>query len=379
MKRTLLLVGILTFVLLATFGLFQKIKAANEGGNTTLSVSPASPNINPGETVTVTIQLAQAVDAFGVELEMTYDPAILQIVDADSGSSGTQITPGTCPAPDFIIQNTAYNLTGTVDYAVTQLSLPGCTGGAVAQIAFQGVAPGSSAISFASSLIADSDGFTITHTTTGGLISVGPTPTPTLTHTPTPTGSVTPTNTPTFTPTPTTPVPTDTPTSTSTPTATATPTEALLSLQPATSNLVINSTGELAVQLDNVTGVYGIDFSIQFDPTILAVVDADANQDGIQIASGSCPQPNSVLVNTADNATGIISYVVVQLNPTPPCNGGEVATIQLQCLVAGTSQVSFSASTVASPDGKIPHTTANAIVNCTGYSVYIPAVFVPSP
>ncbi|HNB51511.1 MAG TPA: cohesin domain-containing protein, partial [Anaerolineales bacterium] len=207
MKRTHLLVGILALVLLASFGLFQTIKAANESGSTLLAVNPATTNINPGETVTVTIDLAQAGSAFGIELEMTYDPAILQIVDADSGSSGTQITPGTCPAPDFIIQNTAYNLTGTVDYAVTQLSLPGCAGGAVAQIAFQGLAPGNSAICFASSLIADSNGITITHTTQSGQINVGPTPTPTNTHTPTPTGSVTPTNTPTFTPTPTTPVP----------------------------------------------------------------------------------------------------------------------------------------------------------------------------
>ncbi|MCB9135279.1 MAG: hypothetical protein H6636_07620 [Anaerolineales bacterium] len=388
MKRRILFPGLLVLlVLLATFGLFQRIWAANEG-NPLLWVNPSTPNMAVGETVTVTLQIDQATDVFAIELEMTYDPAIIQIVDADPGTNGIQITTGDCPAPDFVIQNTASNVTGTLNYAVTQLSAPGCTGGTVAQVTFQGISNGSSPFTFATSLIADTNGMTITHTTQSGLISVGPTPTPTdtpiststFTPSPTATGSVTPTNTPTPTNTLT---PTNTPTHTATPSPTATDTspEGLLSIQPAISNTGFLGTTDLAVQLDNVTGVYGVDFSISFDPAVLAVIDADPSQNGIQISTGTCPQPDSVLTNSANNDDGTISYILTQLNPTPGCDGGNVATIQFQCLAVNMSSlVTFTNSQIATADGgKIPHTTSNAEVNCMGYLLYLPAILNSAP
>ncbi|NUM44489.1 MAG: hypothetical protein HUU38_07250 [Anaerolineales bacterium] len=391
MNRKIAPVSILAFVALAIFGLtifdpLHQIQTSEALGLPQLSLNPDPANIvNPGETITVAIQLAQISDAFGIELEMTYDPAIVQIVDSDPGTSGVQINAGACPAPDFVIQNTAYNITGTLNYAVTQFTLPGCTGGTVAEVTFQGLANGTSAFTFATSLIADSGGISVTHTAQSGLIIVGPTPVPTETPiptntaTPTPTGSVTATHTPTPTLTKTgspTPTATGSPPATHTPTPTGTP--ALLSLQPASSDILPWETANLTVQLDNVANVYGIDFSIVFDPTKLSVIDANTILDGVQIATGSCPQPDSVLFNTVNNTNGSISYAVTQLNPTLPCNGGDVATIQFQCLDVNTSsQISFIKSIIASPDEEIPHTVANAVVNCTGNILYMPFIQYP--
>lgn len=387
MKRTLIPGLLLFLVLLTTFALYQRISAAQNSGNPLLWVNPATPNLAIGETVTVTIQLDQAVDVFGIEMSMTYDPAVIQIVDADPGTDGIQVTLGDCPTPDFIIQNTASNITGTLDYAVTQLSFPGCTGGAVALVAFQGIANGVSPFTFASSLIADTNGISITHTTQSALISVGPTPTPTetpfptntFTPTPTLTGSPTSTNTPTPTDT-NTPTPTNTGTPSPTPSQTDTPPGALLSLQPGSSTIAYLNTTDLALQLDNATNVFGIDVLITFDPAVLAVLDANPTQNGVQIFTGICPQPDLVVANIVNNEDGSLSYAVTQLNPTPVCEGGNVATVKFQCLAANaTSLVTFTDSLISSPDGKIPHTTSNAEINCTGYNLYIPLLFNPTP
>lgn len=393
MKRHLIPGLILSLALLITFVLYQQISAATSG-NPLLWVNPATPNLAIGETVTVTIQLDQATDVFALEMAMTYDPSVIQIVDADPGTNGIQVTLGDCPAPDFVIQNMASNITGTLDYAVTQLSIPGCAGGTVAQVAFQGIANGVSPFTFESSLIADTNGISVTHTTQAGWISVGPTPTPTetpfptntFTPTPTATGSRTPTNTPTHTNTPTptftnTPTPTNTATPSPTLTQTGTAPEALLSLQPESATVAYANTTDLALQLDNATDVFGIDVALSFDPAVLAVVDANPTQTGIQIFSGTCPQPDSVLTNEANNEAGTISYIVTQLNPTPGCDGGNVATIQLQCIaVDATSLVTITASQIATSGGmKITHTTSNAEITCTGYNLYIPVIFHSTP
>jgi len=103
-----------------------------------------------------------------------------------------------------------------------------------------------------------------------------------------------------------------------------------------------------------------------FDHTILAAVDADPVSGGVQISAGVCPAPDFVVINSAGNNAGTIEYVVSQLNPTPPCNGGEVATIEFQCLSVGTSPVSFTSSLISDPDGIIiAAPTQDATVECS--------------
>jgi hypothetical protein len=140
----------------------------------------------------------------------------------------------------------------------------------------------------------------------------------------------------------------------------------LLWLNPPGSIVHIGDALNIIIQLDDVTNVYGAEMELGFDPAILAVVDADINQGGVQITEGVCPAPDFVLINTADNSAGTIGYVVTQLSPTPPCAGGEVATIEFQCLSEGTSPVSFSHSLISDPDGMvIGAPTQGATVACS--------------
>ena len=86
------------------------------------------------------------------------------------------------------------------------------------------------------------------------------------------------------------------------------------------------------VQLADIVDVYGIEFTLDFDASILEV-------------------PDFVVTNSADNTADTISYAVTQLMPTPPCNGGIVATVRFLALAEATTAVDFTESVVSNPDG----------------------------
>jgi len=150
---------------------------------------------------------------------------------------------------------------------------------------------------------------------------------------------------------------------------------ALLWLNPASSAILVGDTTDIIIQLDDVTNVYAAELDLSFDHTILAVVDADPGTGGVQISEGDCPAPDFVVVNSADNSAGTISYAATQLNPTPACNGGTVATVELECLSAGISQISFTHSLISDPDGIVidaPTQDATLVCNTVPYTPFNP-------
>lgn len=136
----------------------------------------------------------------------------------------------------------------------------------------------------------------------------------------------------------------------------------LLWLDPPTASASVGTAVTLALRLDSITNVYGAQVGLSFDPAFLEVV-------GATVTPGACPQPDFVITNTADNVAGTIEYTVSQLNPTLPCDGGLVATIELLCKAetSPSTAVSIDASIIPDPDGvPLGHTTQNATVECLG-------------
>jgi hypothetical protein len=105
--------------------------------------------------------------------------------------------------------------------------------------------------------------------------------------------------------------------------------KAILHTEPAVLEVGKGQIETLQIMLVNAQNVYGIDLQAAFDPAVVEVVDADSEQDGIQMTPGPFLKPDFVLFNTADNEAGTLHYVVTQLNPTPPANGeGVILSIQ---------------------------------------------------
>jgi len=178
---------------------------------TTVLISPPSQEAFIGQSTTVDIRIEQVTGLFGAEVHLSFDPAKLEVQDANPAVAGVQIEVGTFPDPaggrGFVAQNSADNSTGKIDYAVTLISpsQPVSGSGVLARVTFKAIGGGTSPVAFISALLSDQTGTQIPAAAAGGTIKVvvaTPTPTPTGTP-PTPTATTTPvTVTPSPTPTP---------------------------------------------------------------------------------------------------------------------------------------------------------------------------------
>jgi len=122
-----------------------------------LRVSPSTLEVKVGRQTTIDVEAAQVSDVYGIEIHISFDPSVLEVVDADSSEEGVQIEPGTFPSPDFVVRNAANNQAGTIDYAATQLppSEPSDGDGVVARITFLAKRTATSEVRFDQFLLAD--------------------------------------------------------------------------------------------------------------------------------------------------------------------------------------------------------------------------------
>lgn len=207
-------------VLLLLVALVSALPAAQVAAQTsTVRLTPASQAIGVGQSATVTLRAENVDSLYGYQVELSFDAAVLEVVDADAAKTGVQVSLGTFLKPDFVQQNNADNATGRVTVVISQLAptTPVSGSGDLLTITFKGKVNGQSTIGFADLKLAKSDGTEIVATTQTAQITVGtstqPTATPTATLTPTPTTTPA-TPTPTATGTPPTATPTPTPTAT---------------------------------------------------------------------------------------------------------------------------------------------------------------------
>lgn len=83
---------------------------------------PALLEIGGGQTVTLNVVLAGAQEVYGIDVRATFDPQLVEVVDADPARAGVQFSPGTFPQPDFLVRNEADNQAGALHYAITQVN-----------------------------------------------------------------------------------------------------------------------------------------------------------------------------------------------------------------------------------------------------------------
>lgn len=238
MRTKSYLFRILTFITLL-LTLFAHPAGPALAADPVVRVMPAAPTVQVGQTVVVSITVDAVTNLFGLEFHMQFDPAVLEVVDANTAVPGVQIAPGSFLSPDIAPQNQANNTVGTIDFALSQTSpsTPVSGSGTLATITFRGRAAGSSTVAFTSVSLSNNVGATITASAQNGVVTVSATApaatatstaaAPTATTAP-PTATTAPPTATTAPPTPTATVgagatPAATPTATSTPVRTPTP------------------------------------------------------------------------------------------------------------------------------------------------------------
>jgi len=153
---------------------------------TRVTLSPASAQVAVGETVTVDVRVEDVTSLWGARVYLTFDPAILEVVDADSDTEGVQIARGDFIDPregrSWALVNQADNTAGTVEYASLLLNNarnptpPASGSGVLARITFRGLAGGNSAVAFSSQDVELYDGqgaSILTMTEDGAVIVMG--------------------------------------------------------------------------------------------------------------------------------------------------------------------------------------------------------------
>ncbi len=131
---------------------------------------------------------------YGIDVRATYDPAILQVVDADPNTAGVQITPlSGFLKPDYVVKKLACNSASATDpdcataglvwYAATQTSptAPASGSGALAAIDFIGASAGLSSLQITYSEPVDIHGNLIATTTTNAQLAANPPASPAVT------------------------------------------------------------------------------------------------------------------------------------------------------------------------------------------------------
>jgi hypothetical protein len=214
-------------------------------GDTVVSVDPPDVVITMGSTVSVDIRVEDVTDLYYALVVVIFDPAVLEVVDADSSTAGVQIEPGAfLSAGGTAEYNDVIQEDGEIYFGQAADDDPVSGSGVLAIITFRGKAAGSSQIVFDEDYfwLGDEGLDPIDASVEDGIVivvsgAVPPTSSTatateatTATTTPTPgsspVGTPTPVSKPTFTPVPTsvpgqtaTPIPTRTPVPTPQPTS----------------------------------------------------------------------------------------------------------------------------------------------------------------
>ena len=80
--------------------------------DTTILIQPSSSEVDVDDTVTVDIRIEDVTALYGVDVRLSFEPTLLEVV---------QIQAGSFPAPNFVVKKEADNSAGTAWYAVSPL------------------------------------------------------------------------------------------------------------------------------------------------------------------------------------------------------------------------------------------------------------------
>ncbi len=171
-KQFIIVAGVLLVALATTAA--PALTAANSAA--VLRPDPVSLGLKPGDQGSIAIRADAVQNMYGVEFHLTFDPNIVQVVDADASKPGVQLQPGDFLQGGFAAVNKADNVAGTIDYAATLLNPapPQSGGGVIATITFKAKANGTSPLKVTKAIFATRKAEEIKSEWQDGAIGVSP-------------------------------------------------------------------------------------------------------------------------------------------------------------------------------------------------------------
>jgi hypothetical protein len=129
----------------------------------------------------------------------------------------------------------------------------------------------------------------------------------------------------------------------------------IIRIIPPDAQVVVNQNIDIAVEVENVSNLYGIDVLLEFDPQAVEVVDMDPFLDGVQVQLGQFMDPGFSIINLADNDLGRLRLAMTQLNPSDPKEGtGNIVVVTfLAKAVRPTGDLTIISAKMADPQGNL--------------------------
>ncbi len=114
---------------------------------------------------------------------------------------------------------------------------------------------------------------------------------------------------------------------------------------------------KLVIEVTDIQNLFGYQLKLNFPAGFVEAVDEDPNQEGVNLALGTFLSPDFVVLNHADNANGVISLAMVQINPAPPKSGaGELASVHMRGKTPGRVDFVFNEVILSNSSAEaIPH------------------------
>lgn len=149
------------------------------------AVTPADDSVGVGQTIDLAVEARDVQALYGMDVTMTYDPALVEVVDADPALPGDQVAMGLFLDAGMAVINQADNAAGRIHFVMTQLNPaePKSGSGILLVIRFRGKQEGETLVKLTDVQLATRDGEAIAVTVRDGRLRViqamaGPTGTP---------------------------------------------------------------------------------------------------------------------------------------------------------------------------------------------------------
>lgn len=141
-----------------------------------------------------------------------------------------------------------------------------------------------------------------------------------------------------------------------------------VSVQPDERTISVGDTAKLAVLVENVVDLYGLDVVLEFTPTVANVYgDADPERYGVQVETGTIFEGKNYdeLTNRVDLETGKISYTAfLKEEPEGVTGSGAVFTFTLEGLSVGTTLLQLTTTKLGALGGqKIEHVVGHGLLH----------------
>jgi outer membrane protein assembly factor BamB/subtilisin family serine protease len=121
--------------------------------------------------------------------------------------------------------------------------------------------------------------------------------------------------------------------------------ETLVQVNPDSSLTYLEESRRIDVSVSNVTKLYGFDFKVHFNSTVLEAVDV--------VEGGFLNEPTLWVAKYIDNVAGVVEVAAVSLYPAAPANGsGVLAGITFNGKVVGASCLNLTDTLLLDPDAQ---------------------------